>query len=160
MTSTDTNIMYTVRLDDGAEFGPATVDQLKAWAHEGRISGTTMLATDDGSPSIPARNFSELDGHLNTGNERVATIIPWRNKCALIGYYLGIFGLIPVLGAPLSLGGIVLGILGLRHWKRNHRAHGLAHSRVPLACGIIVLALTTLLLLLPHILEEPRRASA
>lgn len=160
MTSTDTNIMYTVRLDDGAEFGPATVDQLKAWAHEGRISGTTMLATDDGSPSIPARNFSELDGHLNTGNERVATIIPWRNKCALIGYYLGIFGLIPVLGAPLSLGGIVLGILGIRHWKRNHRSHGLAHSIVAIACGIIGLGLTTLILLLPYLLEEARGASA
>lgn len=156
MKPTEENTVYTVRLDDGSEFGPATVDQLKAWAQEGRLHNTSMLLSNDGSPPVIAHEFPPLQGHLNTGNNVVATIIPWRNKCALIGYYLGIFGLIPVLGAPLALGGIVLGILGIRHWKRNHRSHGLAHSIVAIACGIIGVGLTTLILMLPYLLSNAR----
>ena len=38
--------------------------------------------------------------------------------------------------------------------------HELAHSIVAIACGIIGLGLTTLILLLPYLLEEARGASA
>ena len=85
---------------------------------------------------------------LSSGEEAMATIIPWRNKCALIGYYLGIFGLIPLLGIPLAIAGFVLGWLGIVHWKKNHRSHGLAHSIVAMVCGCIGLGISALILLL------------
>ncbi len=91
---------------------------------------------------------SSSQGHSSTGDEALATIIPWRNKYALIGYYLGIFGLIPLLGIPLAIAGIILGGLGIHHWKKNHRSHGLAHSIVAIVCGCIGLGVSAMVILL------------
>ncbi|MEE3001725.1 MAG: hypothetical protein VX908_03420 [Planctomycetota bacterium] len=99
-------------------------------------------------------NENSSQEHISTGNEAVATIIPWRNKYALIGYYLGIFGLIPLLGIPLAIAGIILGGLGIRHWKKNHRSHGLAHSIVAIACGCTGLGVSTLVILLLAVPES------
>src|SRR6056297_2691301 len=46
-------------------------------------------------------------------------VIPYKNPAALIGYYLGIFGLFPTLGLPLAVAAVVLGIIGLRRRKRG-----------------------------------------
>ena len=142
MTPSGNETKYTVQLADGSTFGPASIDELKSWAQDGRIGQGNMLIPDDGSPPVVAQAFAPLQGHLQTQDEAMATIIPWRNKCALIGYYVGIFGLIPVLGVPLGLAAIVLGLLGIAHWKKNHRSHGLAHSIVALICGLLSLLIT------------------
>ncbi len=148
MTSSDTT-EYTVRIDDGSTFGPASVDQLRTWAQEGRLDESTTLQPDDGGPPLNAGDLQPLQGHFTSGNEAMSAIIPWRNKCALVGYYIGIFGLIPLLGVPLALAGIVLGILGIGHWKKNHRAHGLAHSIIAIICGLLGLLITLGLILVP-----------
>lgn len=41
-------------------------------------------------------------------------VIPYKNPAALIGYYVGVFGLVPMLGVPLALAAIVLGVLAGR----------------------------------------------
>jgi hypothetical protein len=140
---------YTVQITDGSTFGPASIEELRTWAQEGRVSESTMLQPDDGGPPVIAHAFPPLKGYIGTGNEAMSSIIPWRNKCALIGYYLGIFGLIPLLGIPFALAAIVLGALGIGHWKRNHRSHGLVHSIVAILCGLLGLLITGFLFLLP-----------
>ena len=147
MTEDGKSNMYTIQVSDGTRFGPASLDQLKEWAQGGRIDNSTLVFSDDGGPGTPAEHFPPLQGHISSSNDAMATIVPWRNKCALIGYYLGIFGLIPILGVPLAMGGIILGGLGIRHWKNNHRSHGLVHSIVAIVCGCIGLGISLLLIL-------------
>ena len=154
MTTPAIDTKYTVQISDGSTFGPASIEELRTWAKEGRVGESTMLQPDDGGPPVIAHAFPPLKGYIGTGNEAMSTIIPWRNKCALIGYYLGIFGLIPLLGVPLALAAIVLGILGIRHWKGNHRSHGLAHSIVAIICGLLGILITAFLFILPVLLRS------
>jgi hypothetical protein len=70
---------------------------------------------------------------------------------ALFAYYLGVFALIPCLGALLALGAIPLGVMGLQHAKRHPESHGTAHAWVGIILGGLVLAGHAVLLLLPYL---------
>lgn len=41
-------------------------------------------------------------------------VIPMKNIPALLGYYFGVFSLLPVLGIPLGIAAITCGVFGLR----------------------------------------------
>jgi hypothetical protein len=58
---------------------------------------------------------------------------------ALIGYYCGVFGLIPFLGLPLSVAAIVLGKIGLSKYKANPTPGAKPHALVGLVLGIFEL---------------------
>lgn len=73
------------------------------------------------------------------GDEVVATVIPYKNVKALLAYYLGVFGLIPVVGLFLGPAALVLGILGLRHVRRNPQAHGTGHAITGIVLGSLEL---------------------
>lgn len=88
----------------------------------------------------------------------VSTLIPYKNKPALIGYYLGVFAFIPVLGVLPGIPAFVLGIMGLRKASRNPEVRGKGHAIVALVGG--VLALVEVLVFLwvfirPIILDKP-----
>jgi hypothetical protein len=62
-------------------------------------------------------------------------LIPYKNKCALIGYYLGVFSIfIPVVGGIAS---VVLGIMGLIAKKKNPAVRGTAHAIIAIVLGIV-----------------------
>jgi hypothetical protein len=71
------------------------------------------------------------------GDEAVATVIPYRNANALIAYYLGLFSCFPVLGFPLAIVALWLGIRGLRAVRVNPGVHGTVHAWIGLVCGTI-----------------------
>ncbi len=48
--------------------------------------------------------------------------MPYRNRYALIGYYLAVFSLIPCVGVVLALALLPLGLMGLSEAKRNPQA--------------------------------------
>ena len=73
-------------------------------------------------------------------DEAVATVIPYKNPKALIGYYLGVFSLIPCLALVLGPAALILGILGLRDRNKNPQMRGTAHAIVAIVLG----SLTTL----------------
>jgi hypothetical protein len=68
----------------------------------------------------------------------MSTVIPFRNAPALVGYYIAIFSLIPVLGLVLGPIAVVLGVLGLRRAKANPRAKGRVHAWVAIGLGGVV----------------------
>ena len=77
------------------------------------------------APAVPGDKPGDTTGGL----------IPYKNKCALIGYYLGVFSiLIPVAG---GIGSVVLGILGLIAKKRNPAVRGTAHAIIAIVLGIV-----------------------
>ncbi len=147
---------YMVRLSDSREFGPAAMDLVVRWAQEGRVPpDATLVASESGdersvrdvpelaavipatpptspaptTPAVPMRPAFEQDAPLSG-------LIPYRNPAALVGYYLGVFSLIPILGALLALPAIILGIVGLV--KRHHepRRRGLAHAWLAIILGV------------------------
>lgn len=67
--------------------------------------------------------------------DKTGGIIPYKNPHALIGYYLGIIGLLPILGLPFGVAAIVLGIMGLRNRARNPVIKGSAHAVIAICCG-------------------------
>ena len=62
-------------------------------------------------------------------------MIPYRNVKSLVGYYLGIFSLIPCLGLLLAIPAVVLGVMGMRFAKQHPEARGAAHGWVALITG-------------------------
>ena len=47
-------------------------------------------------------------------------LIPAKNPPALIGYYLGLFSILPLLGLPMAVAGIWLGAKGFKEIGRAH----------------------------------------
>jgi hypothetical protein len=76
-------------------------------------------------------------GAANSGQEVMATIIPYRNVPALTSYYLGVFSIFPCLGVALGVAAVVLGIKGLKLAARNPNAKGKAHAIVGIVCGSV-----------------------
>jgi uncharacterized protein YqgC (DUF456 family) len=68
-------------------------------------------------------------------DDPIATIIPYKNKKALIGYYLGVFSLIPCLGLGLGPAALFLGIKGLAFVRDHPEAKGTAHAWVAIVLG-------------------------
>ena len=72
-------------------------------------------------------------------------IIPYKNPKALIAYYCGIVGLLPLIGLPIAIAAFVLGILGLRDRKRNPVIKGSVHAWIGIVLGFIATAYNTLM---------------
>lgn len=68
-------------------------------------------------------------------------MIPANNPAALIGYYLGIFSLIPCAGLVLSIPAIVCGFLGISKANAEPAAEGKGHAIAALVMGFISLLL-------------------
>jgi len=76
---------------------------------------------------VPAQPGPEMQGDATGG------LIPYKNKYALIAYYLGIFSFfIPFSG----IASIVLGVKGLQARKRNPVIKGSAHAIVGIVAGV------------------------
>ena len=68
-------------------------------------------------------------------DDTVATIIPYRNGMALAAYYVGVFSLIPAVGALLGPMGVIFGIAGLRRVSANPEAKGTGHAIAGIVLG-------------------------
>ncbi len=62
-------------------------------------------------------------------------MIPTKNPKALIGYYLAVFSLFPVLGLFLGFGAVVLGVQGRKAFKENPQIKGNTHALVAILVG-------------------------
>lgn len=72
-----------------------------------------------------------------SGGDGFATVVPYRNGAALIAYYLGVFGLIPILGFVFGPAAIILGVIGLVKARKNPQAHGTGHAIAGIVLGVI-----------------------
>jgi len=55
---------YKIIGGDGAEYGPASLDELKAWIGDGRVSGNTQVWRSDIALWSPAARYAELQQAL------------------------------------------------------------------------------------------------
>jgi uncharacterized protein YqgC (DUF456 family) len=86
----------------------------------------------ENSPVIAAQPGQELSA--------IDHLIPTKNLNALVGYYLGIFSIIPAVGLVLGPAASILGILGLKELRRNPALPGRGHALT----GVVIGSITTL----------------
>ncbi len=147
---------YMVRLSNSREFGPAAMDLVVRWAQEGRVPPDATLVASESGDARSVRDVPELAAVIpatpptapvpttSVGpvpstfaqDAPLSGLIPYRNPAALVGYYFGVFSLIPILGTLLAVPAIILGIVGLV--KRHHepRRRGLAHAWLAIILGV------------------------
>ena len=63
-------------------------------------------------------------------------VIPVNNSPALVGYYLGVASLIPLLGFATGPVALVCGILGARKAKIQPQAAGMGHAVAAILMGV------------------------
>jgi hypothetical protein len=88
----------------------------------------------------PPRYEDDVDDDRYEDAGEAPALIPYKNPMGLIAYYLGVFSLIPCIGAILGPAALILGIKGLRFSQRNPSAKGGAHA----ITGIVLGALTSM----------------
>jgi len=92
-------------------------------------AGQANVGSEQGPPTY--NDGGEEDGGV------VAAVIPYKNSAALIGYYLGIFGLIPCIGLPLALAAVPFGVAGIRRYRQEPRVRGIVHAWVAVVLGAL-----------------------
>lgn len=80
------------------------------------------------------------------GGDATGGIIPYKNLPALIGYYLGIVALIPLIGFPFGFASVVLGILGLMKRNRQPEVKGSVHAVIAIVFGLFSILLYRLMI--------------
>ena len=64
-------------------------------------------------------------------------VFPDKNPPALIGYYLGVVSLIPVVGLPFSVAAIICGFVGLSKARSMPSVAGKGHAITAIIMGSI-----------------------
>ncbi|MHC4109310.1 MAG: hypothetical protein ACYSTY_14625 [Planctomycetota bacterium] len=144
---------YMVRLSDGREFGPAAMELVVRWAQEGRVPPNARLVASKSGDARSVGDVPELAAVIpstpptspapatpvpaaTAQDSPLSGVIPYRNPAALVGYYLGVFSLIPIMGTLLALPAIILGIVGLVKRHNEPRRRGLVHAWLAIILGV------------------------
>jgi len=87
-------------------------------------------------------------GAVATSEDPLGGLIPVKNGPALGAYYLGVFSVIPLLGIPMGITALVLGIKGLRRAREHPEVKGKVHAWVGIIAGGLFSALYFILIVL------------
>lgn len=125
---------------DNQQQGPFSVDEINDRLRSGAVIASGTFAWYEGCPGWMTLDRVPGVFMLNTPPTFVAGampssqsdatggLIPYKNPYALVGYYLSIFSMIPFVGIPLGVAGIICGIVGVRRRNRNPIMRGTAHA--------------------------------
>ncbi|MCP5535317.1 MAG: DUF4190 domain-containing protein [Akkermansiaceae bacterium] len=75
--------------------------------------------------------------HRTPASDATGGVIPYKNVPSLVGYYLGVFSLIPVIGLLLGPAAIILGIIGFRAYLKQPGRRGQVHAWVAIVLGTL-----------------------
>lgn len=126
----------------GEEVGPVPPDVIRERVADGTIVGTTFVRREDGdwttADQVPGLLGSGRIAGAGNGGDSTGGLIPYKNPHALAAYYLGLFSLAPCIGLPLGVGGLVLGIIGLKKRRENPVIKGSVHAWIGIIMGGIM----------------------
>ncbi|MFI4917648.1 MAG: hypothetical protein ACIAS6_14230 [Phycisphaerales bacterium JB060] len=88
------------------------------------------------APAAPPTTAGDIGAGAGPTPDATGGVIPYKNPAALIAYYLGVFGLVPMLGLPMAVAAIVLGFVGLRQRARRKVSGGQVHAWVGIVLGV------------------------
>ena len=125
---------------DNQQQGPFSVDEINDRLRNGTVIASGTFAWYEGCPGwitldrvpgvfmLNTPPVFQPDRQPETKSDATGGLIPYKNPYALVGYYLSIFSMIPIVGIPLGVAGIICGIVGVRRRNRNPMMRGTAHA--------------------------------
>lgn len=122
-------MVYTLQRQD-QQYGPYSIEQVRAMAQTGQALATDLLWTQ--GSSVPVTVASLLQA---TTGDATGGLIPYKNGAALTAYYLAVASLIPVIGVLTGIPALILGIKGLKRAKAEPWVKGKAHAWVGIVLG-------------------------
>ena len=139
--------MYKILGSDGHEYGPVSAGQVKEWIAESRVEPKTPVIPPGGTDWVFLDSLPEFEAAFADPSSVVPSatasksadgfnqVIPRKNARALAACFLGVFSVIPPMGALLGIPALVLGTLGLRFRRRNPEAGGGVHAWIGIVLG-------------------------
>jgi hypothetical protein len=91
-------------------------------------------------PADPPSNPGRRPRRPRPGREDGETfgqLTPWQNPAAVYAYYVGLAGLMPVVGAMLGLAALLLGLTGLIRVRRRPEIEGTNFAVAGIALGAL-----------------------
>src|SRR5262245_25106840 len=93
---------------DGRHLGPFSEHELRTMLSSGQATTNDLVCIVGDTQWRPLHSIPGFAIATTAGGEAtVSGIIPYKNPPALIGYYLGVFSLIPCVGFLLGIAAIV-----------------------------------------------------
>jgi len=90
--------------------------------------------------TMPDKTCPEC-GYFNETPDSTGGLIPYKNKYALVAYYMAIFSLLPCIGMPFGVAALILGIIGLKAYNRRPVIKGAVHAWIGIILGFLTSAL-------------------
>jgi Domain of unknown function (DUF4190) len=95
--------------------------------------------------NAPTTEFPPVMASSARPPEAIESLIPYRNSPALISYYTGLFSICPIIGLPLAIAALVLGVVGLRKRRRQSEVKGAAHAWIGIIVGTLGLLINVVI---------------
>ncbi len=158
--------MYKIIGDDGRQYGPINIEQLRQWIAESRANAQTQTLADGAMEWKPLGALPEFANHFAPVNSPLLTPLkpealaagqmPKTNSFAMAGLIFGILSVTFMCccgGFPFNVLGIIFSLIGLSQIKQQpQRYNGRGLAIAGLILSISGLALGTTLALLDFLL--------
>lgn len=127
---------------DGSQLGPFSEHEIRMMLSAGQASPADLACIAGETEWKQLNAFPRFAAPASVGEDSaVSSIVPYKNPPALIGYYLGVFSLIPCIGFLLGIPALILGIIGLKKAKEMPGSKGKAHAWTAIVLGSIAILL-------------------
>jgi len=144
---------YYYTADGTNVLGPSPLEELAAQLSQGSLPANTQVCARDSKTWQPISAVVQAGGTpppppppvsgpppIPEKGDATGGLIPYKNPHALVGYYLGIFGLMPFIGILLAIPAFILGIIGLKKRKLHPVIKGAVHAWIGIIFGAISIA--------------------
>lgn len=95
----------------------------------------------------PSNNEGKNDLNIKE-NDLMQSIIPLNNPMSIKSYYLGVVGMLPIIGIPFGIASIYFSKKGLEFLKNNANTGGADHCRIGIGLSIFGFILSLLFIYL------------
>ena len=140
--------MYHIQGADNQTRGPVDENTIRQWIREGRANGTSMAVKEGDAEWRQLAYFPEFATDLSQApppappqGDATGGLIPYKNKHALIGYYMSIGGLllmcVPVLGLGYGIAVLYCGIKGRKNAQEHPEVKGSVHAWIAIIGGVV-----------------------
>ncbi len=95
--------MYRIVGEDGKEYGPVSLEEIKRWLIEGRVNADTMVMPEGGTRWQKLREYPELSGPAGQPSKAAEVMVSNPSVGLIVAGVLNILG--GLIGAAINMSG-------------------------------------------------------
>jgi len=126
---------------EGRQLGPFSEQELRVMLASSQAMATDLACVVGETEWKPLHTFPGFGGRPASPEPPVSGLIPYKNPPALIGYYLGVFAMIPCIGLVFGIPALICGIIGLKKAKQSPVSKGKGHAWTAIILGSLAILL-------------------